>query len=525
MCTKFITTYTEVSPSGTGVKLWAKGSIPRSRHVGDAEIYNQQRFFTLTGHHLAGTPREVKYRPDALTAIYRELFPEPEPAATAGVERDGPISALELGDEDVIRLASQSPHNGERFRRLWDGDSGDYAVDGNDGESEADGALCEILAYYGGPDEDRIARLFERSGRMRDKWHRSDYRQRTIDLALRGKTRFYGDGVRPPVDPPAPNGTAAGTCEEHAAELARLQRLLIERDELIEVQQAIISRQRAELEDKTAFLSRVTDVLAKPNEEMSSTEKVVALVLANETHYRADRGRTKLPLVALAERTGLSENTVSRASRQIAERDGSPFERRVTREVKRHEDGGEYWISTVEFVPKAATTAETLVAIANLPAAPDKPKHGGSEAATTARWRCKDHPDAPLRTDTIRSCSVCGASDRRESLNHQLDDSDYASAVDVSVLKGHQPRDSAGTNGHHPNGVGTLTRPPALAAVWRCSSTRADGRPCGSFERALRADGSWRCHGCGAKPERCLRCRRPPAVAMGECAACLSRGT
>jgi hypothetical protein len=82
---------------------------------------------------------------------------------------------------------------------------------------------------------------------------------------------------------------------------------LLDCDDLIEYQQTIIRKQRSEIDSKAGFLSHVTNVLAKPNDEMSSTEKVVTLALAYEVHYRANRGRTKLPLIALVERTGLSK--------------------------------------------------------------------------------------------------------------------------------------------------------------------------------------------------------------------------
>ena len=50
-----IDSYTEVSPSGTGVKIWAKGKPPGSEHKkGDFEIYDSKRFFVLTGNTLNG---------------------------------------------------------------------------------------------------------------------------------------------------------------------------------------------------------------------------------------------------------------------------------------------------------------------------------------------------------------------------------------------------------------------------------------------------------------------------------------
>jgi len=59
-------TYSEVSPSGKGVKLWIKGRMPgnkgkRNDHyqTGGIEMYPHYRFFTVTGQHLDETPLEI----------------------------------------------------------------------------------------------------------------------------------------------------------------------------------------------------------------------------------------------------------------------------------------------------------------------------------------------------------------------------------------------------------------------------------------------------------------------------------
>lgn len=42
--------YTEVSPSGTGVHIIVKGLLPgRGKKIGDIEIYDKDRYFTVTG--------------------------------------------------------------------------------------------------------------------------------------------------------------------------------------------------------------------------------------------------------------------------------------------------------------------------------------------------------------------------------------------------------------------------------------------------------------------------------------------
>ena len=71
---------------------------------------------------------------------------------------------------EVIRKAL-SASNGERFSRLWYGDTSGYGS-----HSEADLALCGMLAFWTGGDAARIDTLFRQSGLYREKWDRKDYR-------------------------------------------------------------------------------------------------------------------------------------------------------------------------------------------------------------------------------------------------------------------------------------------------------------------------------------------------------------
>ena len=57
---KFSGSYAEVSPSGRGIKIWVKGTLPGGSTAfplgdGRVEIYDRARYFTVTGNHWAGS--------------------------------------------------------------------------------------------------------------------------------------------------------------------------------------------------------------------------------------------------------------------------------------------------------------------------------------------------------------------------------------------------------------------------------------------------------------------------------------
>jgi primase-polymerase (primpol)-like protein len=55
--------YTEITPSGEGLRIWLQATVPGSyKRRQDVELYDHARFFTVTGHHLAGTPTTIETR-------------------------------------------------------------------------------------------------------------------------------------------------------------------------------------------------------------------------------------------------------------------------------------------------------------------------------------------------------------------------------------------------------------------------------------------------------------------------------
>ena len=67
--------YTEISPSGTGVHILVRGELPEGRNrKGRFEAYDRGRYFTVTGKHLAGTPQSIESRQEELRGVVRRVF-------------------------------------------------------------------------------------------------------------------------------------------------------------------------------------------------------------------------------------------------------------------------------------------------------------------------------------------------------------------------------------------------------------------------------------------------------------------
>lgn len=181
-----LNSYTEISPSGTGLHVLARGSLPEGRRrKGSIEIYADGRYFTLTGARLEGTPRDLRERTAELAALHARIFGENgrrEPQIRQ------PSSPVDVSDRRLLERAREA-ENGAKFSALWAGNTSGY-----DSHSEADLALVNLLAFWTRGDVERMDRLFRRSGLMRQKWEREDYRKRTISAALEGRTEFFEPG-------------------------------------------------------------------------------------------------------------------------------------------------------------------------------------------------------------------------------------------------------------------------------------------------------------------------------------------
>ena len=164
-----------MSPSGTGLRLVGKGEwpadarnkMPLPEHGDGAiiEVYTRDRYLTFTGRDAARAIRDISAELPWLRETYM-----------AGAKTNGKangkaqlalVRTADLPDgltDDDRKLLDQL--RGEKFLRLWKGDTSDY----NDDASSADIALANYLAAPCGYDHILIRHLMRQSKLGRPKW-------------------------------------------------------------------------------------------------------------------------------------------------------------------------------------------------------------------------------------------------------------------------------------------------------------------------------------------------------------------
>jgi putative DNA primase/helicase len=208
-----VPTYAEASPSGTGLRLFGIGFTRDGKTRADIEgaeghleLYDSKRYLTTTGQCVDSAETTVEQVNDEIDEIHGEYIAEEQPdesaqsaASDGGAATESPSagkSADDLTDKQLIERAKNAK-NGDKFTQLWNGNTGGYPS-----HSEADLALCGMLAFWTGGDKRWMADLFSQSGLYRDKWNRQDYRERTIEKALEGKSEFYDPDLHSSNDRP-----------------------------------------------------------------------------------------------------------------------------------------------------------------------------------------------------------------------------------------------------------------------------------------------------------------------------------
>lgn len=203
-------TYTEVSPSGTGFKLFFRGQLPRDERgktrnryafkdlPGEFEIYDCDRFFTVTGDRMSNLSHDVEDRQDVLDEFHRHYFGDPASWSASRTKAES-SGGCPLPKDQLFERIKKS-RSGEKFSKLMAGDASDYGDD----YSRADYALASLLAFWVGPHPDQIQDIMLDSGLCdgrEDKYNRDDYLPNTIERAIDNTNTFY-DWSKPPAYEP-----------------------------------------------------------------------------------------------------------------------------------------------------------------------------------------------------------------------------------------------------------------------------------------------------------------------------------
>lgn len=170
--------YAELSQSGKGLHIIAKGKLPKNHKSKVIEMYDKDRYFVFTGKRINGLETITNCQKE-IEDVHSWYFSKPEKKADTTAEQF-----------DLVTKMFQSK-NGNSIRRLWDGDTSDYGGD----DSAADQALCNHLAFWTGKNAIEMDNLFRSSKLYRPKWDEmhggNTYGQMTIQKAIDGCTEVY----------------------------------------------------------------------------------------------------------------------------------------------------------------------------------------------------------------------------------------------------------------------------------------------------------------------------------------------
>lgn len=181
--------YTEISISGTGIHIFVKGIKTKAgnkkkfEHGGAIEIYDDARFFTMSGNRLDEFPSDIIERKQEIAELCEQYLDDLQV-----LDNNFVYSKSKLTDADIIKMASNDK-NGKKFQEGFFGGHGADA-------SATELSICNHLAFYT-KDPEQIYRIMQNSALVRNKWDKpiksggDTYILYTIKKAIQGTTASY----------------------------------------------------------------------------------------------------------------------------------------------------------------------------------------------------------------------------------------------------------------------------------------------------------------------------------------------
>lgn len=195
--------YTEVSPSGEGIHIICRGTMPTGGNRNDSkglEMYTRGRYFTVTGNVLQGYETICGCQ-DEIEAVHNKHIKKQKNQTSGNATlannqkilvspKDNKKMVVPNDNQAIIELASRSKQ-GDKFMQLYNGNwQGVY-----ESHSQADQGFCNMLAFWTRCDDQQMDSIFRESGLMRDKWDEmhgvATYGSMTITKAIDDCTNMY----------------------------------------------------------------------------------------------------------------------------------------------------------------------------------------------------------------------------------------------------------------------------------------------------------------------------------------------
>lgn len=181
--------YAELSVSGKGIHIICRGSLPENgrRKNGSVEMYETGRFFTMSGKAISDLP--IADCTESIKPLHKKYLGNKQ-------KKESPAAERTAITDETINSRLQKAYTSRQGALLSDLMQGSWQG-AYKSQSEADLALCNILAFWLGKDFDAIDSVFRSSGLMREKWDRktgsSTYGAMTVTEAINGCKEVYNE--------------------------------------------------------------------------------------------------------------------------------------------------------------------------------------------------------------------------------------------------------------------------------------------------------------------------------------------
>lgn len=246
-------TYTEISPSGDGLHLFfyvEEGfdvEANRSKKCPGFECYSTGRYLTYT-ENIFGEKKSIRVvTPEEMTELLSTVG---YPWKDEKTQTTQPEVRLTLSANEILQRMFSSK-NGEKIRKLYEGDISEYAED----YSAADMAFCMHLAFWTQKDAERMLTIWLHSplGQREKTQKRTDYQNMTVQHAIQATAEVYS-----PTDPNNIVETFGLMVNPKGAPYINLVNInkVIENDELLS---SSIRRNAFSEEDETNLGSKYSD--------------------------------------------------------------------------------------------------------------------------------------------------------------------------------------------------------------------------------------------------------------------------